>query len=150
MKMWNEFGISADSQKMLETLIKSNNKLNNLKQRLRYSVTASIFFMALFGLAFLKLTLIPSHGDVLYILSALTNEKLLLTLLLASVTCVIYTSNVSKKVESMKKKYEGLRSEVIDKLYTSWLKNTSSEIRDRISQKMNEEYGINMVYKTKQ
>lgn len=148
--MWQEFGISNDSQKMLETLIKSNNKLNNLKQRLRYCVTASIFFMVLFGLAFMKLTLIPSRGDIMLILGALTSETLLLALLLASITCVIYTNSVSKKVESTKKKFEGLRAEVIDKLYSSWLHNTSSEIRDRITKKMNDDYGINMVYKTKQ
>ncbi|TCZ73027.1 DUF2663 family protein [Paenibacillus albiflavus] len=148
--MWSEFGISRDTQRMLDTLIKSNNKLNNLKLRLRFVVTGSIFCMSLFGLAFMKLSLIPSGGDVLRIIGAFSGEKLLLALLLISITLVAYSNSLSKKVESTKKKYEGLRAEVIDKLYTSWLNNTSSEIRDRISKKMSDEYGINMVYKTKQ
>jgi hypothetical protein len=84
---------------------------------------------------------------MIHIITLLFSRNVLL-LILFIVTSYILMIHLAKKFTKQKGKYESLRMEAIDHLYSSWVKAKSSNTKDIISEEMKEKYDINLTYKS--
>jgi type III secretory pathway component EscU len=143
-----ELSISEDAQKMLNTLEERKQKMDNLKKR-RDCLFIFLFLLITAFIVYFYLTTFSSTTNTpLSLLNKLTENSLNMFLLIAVVTLYTYSIQYAGKAEKAKKKYEDLRVEVIDRLYSTWIKTKHSDMRDEISRNMNDK-GINVRYKSK-
>lgn len=146
---WPELNLSSDATRMIEKLIEKKHDWDKLKktQWIFAVLTGGVIFY--FIITFYQKVLLTSGGNALAILDHLTSNKLLSGSLMAGITLFIFTRNRVARIEKAKSKYEDLRKETIEKLDASWLKDMKSEARDQISGFLDQEYDINIVYKSK-
>jgi hypothetical protein len=144
----NELSISEDTQKILQTLEERKDKMDTLKKRRDRMFIFSFLLIATFIVYFYLTTLSSASNNPLGILNNLVENSLNMFFLLAVITLYTYSIQYARKAEKAKKKYEDLRVEVIDRLYSTWIKTKNSDVRDEISRDMAGK-GINVRYKTK-
>jgi Sec-independent protein secretion pathway component TatC len=140
--------LSEDTQKMLHTLEERKATMDILKKR-RDRLFIFLFLLITTCIVYFYLTTFSSatHSP-LSILNKLTENSLNMFFILAAISLYTYSIQFAKKTEKAKKKYEDLRVEVIERLYSTWIKTQHSDMRDEISRYLNDK-GINVRYKSK-
>jgi hypothetical protein len=140
--------LSEDTQKMLDTLEERKATMDILKKR-RDRLFIFLFLLITTCIVYFYLTIFSSatHSP-LSILNKLTENSLNMFFILAAISLYIYSIQFAKKAEKAKKKYEDLRVEVIERLYSTWIKTQHSDMRDEISRYLNDK-GINVRFKSK-
>jgi hypothetical protein len=144
----NDLSISEDTQKMLQTLEERKNKMDALKKGRNRLFILSSLLITTFIVYFYLTTLSSATTNPLNIFNSLTENSMNMFLLLTAITLYTYSIQYAGKAEKAKNKFEDLRVEVIDRLYSTWIKTKNSDVRDEISRDMAGK-GINVRYKSK-
>lgn len=145
---WPELNLSDDAIKILYKLRDRKQEWDKLKDTQPIFSILTACLILYFIYVFYQKVLLTSGGNALSILDLLISNKFLSGSLLACISLFLFTRNRVTRIEKAKTKYEDLRKEVIEKLDASWLKDVKSESRDQISSFLDNEYGINIVYKS--
>jgi hypothetical protein len=146
---WPELNLSDDATKMLYKLRDRKQEWDKLKNTQPLFAILTGGLILYFMISFYRKVIVVSGGNALAILDLLISNKLLTVSLLACISLFLFTQNRVSRIEKAKTKYENLRIEVIEKFDASWLKDVKSESRDQISSFLDNEYDINIVYKSK-
>jgi H+/gluconate symporter-like permease len=146
--LWHELSISEDVKKMLDTLKERKEKMDSTKKiRNRYFIFL-FSFICIFFIYFYSIVIPSSKNNALNIIEDLLNSSFNVLFLIIVVTTYTFSIHYSKKASKAKNKFDDLRLEVIERLYSTWIKTNNSEIRDKISRAMASQ-GINLTYKSK-
>ncbi|WP_261302028.1 YpbF family protein [Paenibacillus andongensis] len=146
---WPELNLSDDATKILHKLRDRKQEWDKLKNTQPLFAILTGGLILYFIISFYRKVIVVSGGNALAILDLLISNKLLSGSLLVCISLFLFTQNRVSRIEKAKTKYENLRIEVIEKFDASWLKDVKSESRDQISSFLDNEYDINIVYKSK-
>ncbi|MDD9265870.1 DUF2663 family protein [Paenibacillus sp. GCM10023248] len=145
---WPDVNVSNDTRRMLDKLIEKKRDWDKLKKTQWFFVLLTGGIIFYFIVNFYHKVLVVSGGNAIAILDHLTSNKVLSGSLVAGISLFMFTRNRVARIEKAKGKYEDLRKEAVERLDADWLRDVKSEDRDKISSFMDQEYDINIVYKS--
>lgn len=138
--------VTNDTYKMLESLISLKEKINVLSKEKFYYLLLSIGSVGTLIFVIIHFIRIHTSENILFVASDFFGDFYRIMLIVISVALFLKSANYKKKIDEANADLEGLRLESIAHMKNSWHINDHSQLRDEISEIM-EEYGINVRYK---
>lgn len=143
---WNALNLSQDTKDKLNKFRSRKQDENRQSRLLNICRVAVIGFGLMFLFTFNKAVLVPANGNAMLILELMTKRKIVEVLLIISIIFAILTVEQAKKLKKAKDKVQALRSEIVDRLTTSWVKTNHSDLRDTITRMVKDETDEDIYY----